>query len=292
MNLREEIKKNRPHLTESSIKTYVSILKNLHAVCFKDQEMKMSDFNDSKCIMDHLKDMEHKKRKTILAALVVLTGNKHYGETMMEDISKYKTDQLNQKKDGKFAENMIEPTKVEEILKLHERNAKAIYSKKAYSMKDLQEIVNYVLLCLTSGIYQEPRRSKDWDMKFRNFDEKTDNCCDLKKKEFIFNDFKTKSSKGTQRFPIHPELLKILKKWVKIIPSGIDVLLFDNNKNALTPSQITHRLNNIFDKKTSTSMLRHIFLTKKFGNVNLKEIVDTADKMGNSLQTALEYVKR
>lgn len=254
--------------------------------------MEMDQFNDSKCIMNHLKDMEHKKRKTILAALVVLTGNKHYGETMMEDISKYKTEQLNQKKDGKFAENMIDPTKVEEILKNNERIAKAVYSKKSFAMKDLQELVNYILLCLTSGIYQEPRRSKDWCMKFRNYDATKDNFCDLKKKEFVFNDFKTKNSKGTQRFPINEMLLKILKKWVKIIPDGIDFLLFDNNKNALTPSQITHRLNNIFEKKTSTSMLRHIYLTKKFGNVNLKEIVDTADKMGNSLQTALEYVKR
>lgn len=254
--------------------------------------MEMSDFNDSTCIMNHLKDMEHKKRKTILAALVVLTGNKQYGETMMHDISKYKTEQLNQKKDGKFAENMIPPETVEAILAKHEKNAKAIYSKKAYSMKDLQELVNYVLLCLTSGIYQEPRRSKDWEMKFRNYDATKDNYCDLKKKEFVFNEFKTKSSKGTQKFPIHDTLVKILKKWVKVIPDGIDFLLFDNNKNALTPSQITHRLNNIFDKKTSTSMLRHIYLTKKFGNVNLKEIVETADKMGNSLQTALEYVKR
>lgn len=55
---------------------------------------------------------------------------------------------------------------------------------------------------------------------------------------------------------------------------------------------MTHRLNAIFGKKVSTSMLRHIYLTHKFSNVNLQDIKDTASAMGNSALMALQYVKR
>ena len=69
-------------------------------------------------------------------------------------------------------------------------------------------------------------------------------------------------------------------------------LLFDGKGNHITPSQITHRLNNIFGKPISTSLLRHIYLTSKFSNVNLKDLKDTANAMGNSPMVALEYVKK
>jgi len=38
-------------------------------------------------------------------------------------------------------------------------------------------------------------------------------------------------------------------------------------------------------------MLRHIFLTSKFANVNLKDLTDTAEAMGNTPLQALKYVK-
>jgi hypothetical protein len=40
-------------------------------------------------------------------------------------------------------------------------------------------------------------------------------------------------------------------------------------------------------------MLRHIYLTHKFGNVNLKELKDTAEDIGNSgIERMLKYVQK
>ena len=43
-------------------------------------------------------------------------------------------------------------------------------------------------------------------------------------------------------------------------------------------------------------MLRHIFLSDKYLNhpkdFNLKDMMETAEKMGHSLQQSLEYVKK
>lgn len=292
MDLITILKKKRPHLSESSLKTYKSILTNIYRKCNpNDDSIDLKKYDDTKCIMEHLKDVPFNKRKTTLAALVVLTENPEYNKLMLNDIKEYNNEKISQKADGKFAD-MLKIEDVEVILKRLEGNAKMLYKDDRKTMADLQKIQNFVLLALTGGIYQAPRRSLDWIIKFRNFNKETDNCVDLKQKKFIFNVFKTKHSKGTQIIDISKPLLTIIKKWISVIPEGVDYLLFDNKKNSLKPSQITHRLNAIFGKQISTSMLRHIYLNSKFANVNLKELTETAAEMGNSPMQALEYVKR
>lgn len=291
MDLTEVLKKKRPNLSDGSLKTYKSILTNIYRKVYPDDdEIKLDKFDNVDAFMTHLKDIAFSKRKTTLAALVVITGNKDYNKQMMSDIGEYNDAQLLQKKDGKFEDNMISTSEVEGILKKLETDAKLVYKKAKLEMGDYQKIQNYILLCLTGGIYQPPRRSLDWKMKVKNYTE-NDNYIDLKKKVFVFNNFKTQKFHGSQTEPIAKPLLTILKKWVSILPEDMEYLLFDNKGSPLTPSQITHRLNIIFDKKISTSMLRHIFLTSKFANVNLKDLTDTASAMGNTPLQALKYVK-
>jgi len=292
MDLTEVLKKKRPNLSDGSLKTYKSILTNIYRKVYPDDdEIKLDKFDNVDAFMGHLKDIAFSKRKTTLAALVVITGNKDYNKQMMSDIGEYNDAQLLQKKDGKFEENMIATSEVEGILKKLETDAKLVYKKAKLEMGDFQKIQNYILLCLTGGIYQPPRRSLDWKMKVKNYDAENDNYIDLKKKVFVFNNYKTAKFHGSQTEPIAKPLLTILKKWVSILPEDMEYLLFDNKGSVLTPSQITHRLNIIFDKKISTSMLRHIFLTSKFANVNLKDLTDTASAMGNTPLQALKYVK-
>lgn len=293
MDLIEVLKKKRPNLSDGSLKTYKSILTNIYRKCYaNDDEMDLNKFDNVDTIMGHLKEVPFSKRKTTLAALVVITGNKDYNKQMMSDIGEYNDEQLLQKKDGKFEENMIPSSDVETILKKLEAEAKLLYKKAKLEMGDFQKIQNYILLCLTGGIFQPPRRSLDWKMKVKNYDAEKDNYIDLKKKVFVFNNYKTAKFHGSQSEPIAKPLFSILKKWVAILPEDMEYLLFDNKGGALTPSQITHRLNIIFNKKISTSLLRHIFLTSKFANVNLKELVDTATSMGNTPIQALMYVKK
>lgn len=293
MDLTEVLKKKRPNLSDGSLKTYKSILTNIYRKCFPDDsEINLDNFDKVETIMVHLKDIPFSKRKTTLAALVVITGNKDYNKQMMSDIGEYNDSQLLQKKDGKFEENMIPTSDVEGILKKLEAEAKLLYKKPKLEMADFQKIQNYILLSLTGGIYQAPRRSLDWKMKVKNFDVEKDNYVDLKKKVFVFNNYKTAKNYGAQTEPITKPLLAILKKWVSVLPDDMDYLLFDNKGGALTPSQITHRLNIIFNKKISTSMLRHVYLSSKFSNVNLKDLTDTATSMGNSPLQALMYVKK
>jgi hypothetical protein len=69
----EKIKEKRPNLSASSLKTYVSILFNLHKKLDPDNnDLKFFDEDDK--IIDLLKEKEPQTRKTTLSALFVLTG--------------------------------------------------------------------------------------------------------------------------------------------------------------------------------------------------------------------------
>ena len=50
-------------------------------------------------------------------------------------------------------------------------------------------------------------------------------------------------------------------------------------------------LNNFFGKNISSSMLRHIYITHKFGDVDLEKLESTTAAMGNSaVGRTLAYV--
>jgi hypothetical protein len=287
------IKENRPNLSAGSIKTYKSILKNVYDRCYNDTEYDYDKFDDSKRVLAHLKEIPFNKRKTVLAGLSVLTANPDYTKVMMDDIHEYNADQLKQTKTPAQEIGMIEPAEVEEIFSRLETNAKHCLKKAQQTPSDLNEIMKWVMLALTGGILQAPRRSIDFGcMKWRNIDKSTDNYVDIKAGKFIFQNYKTEKSYGSQECEITKPLKVILNKWFRVIPDGCDFVLFDNKMHSLSSPQMTHRLNEIFGKKISTSMLRHIYLTKKFGGIDLDELQKTATAMGNSSMQALHYDKK
>lgn len=288
--LKNTIRANRPNITDSSIRTYVSILSNLYKRVFpNDTEYDVKKFSDAKTFINYLKDTEYNKRKTILASLVVISNSKDYNTLMLEDIEKHKAQELKQEKTQKQKDNWLEFDEIKKVVDREEKNAKLIYSKEKHTPGDLQWIQNYILLCLTTGIYIPPRRSVDWIMKWKNYDESKDNYVDLKKNMFVFQNYKTAKVYHKIEVMIPKKLKNILVKWFSVNPT--DFVLFDKYFHTLNASKITERLNNVFGKKLSTSMLRHIFITDKFADVNLQDIADTATAMGNRPMEVLQYVK-
>lgn len=289
--IKSVIIEKRPTLSEGSVKTYLSCLKSLHkSIWGKDTPVAIESFSNTEMVMSHMLPIEYNKRKTCLSALVVITGLSCYSELMMGDILKMKNKELLQEKDGVFENNLITPEEVLLVVIKQKKLSALLYKKEKKTDADFADIQNYILLCLTTGIYVAPRRSADWDMKWRNYTDE-ENYIDLKKKQFVFNHYKTVSTYGACAIDIPKELLAIIKKYIKIIPEGQDNLLFNRAGNSLGQSEIAHRLNAVFGKNISTSMLRHIYLTGKFGHINLLEMTETADAMGTSVGQLMAYVK-
>ena len=265
--IKDLIIKNKPNISKSSIITYASILKNLHYKIFGD-EIEISNFNKANDVLKFLDDVPANKRKTILSALVVITDNKKYREQMLKDIETYKENESTQLKNNKQSESWVDIETIEAIYNKLESNAKVIYKKKSLTSIDLQEIQNFIILCILSGKYIPPRRSKDYvDFKIKGIDPEKDNY--LYKKNMIFNSYKTAKTYARQELPVPNELMKILNKWIKINPT--DYLLFDSNLKQLSNVKLTQRLNKIFGKKASVNQLRHTYLRKLWVQVLLKK---------------------
>ena len=291
MDLSEVLKKKRPELSASSIKTYSSILRSLHKKVFGNTDIDIDDFDKTEKIIDHLKDVPSNKRKTILSALVVITDKKPYRDLMMDDIHSYKNEISKQERTDEQKENWLSNDELNGVFDNHKREADLLYKKQALKPVDLQEIQSYIILCLLSGRFIAPRRSTDYvAMRIRgDIDKNTDNY--IEKNKMIFNRYKTAKTYGKQEIVIPKPLQTILKKWIAVNPT--DWLLFDSNNNPLTNVKMTQRLNKIFGKKASVNALRHTYLTDKYAPVmeaQKKMAVDMAE-MGSSLAQDKTYIK-
>ena len=107
------ILKNKPKLSSSSIKTYISILKNLYYNINKPGSKFNPDFfEDSKTILEYLKDKPSQNRKTILAAIITFNGNNNnnnnkFRNLMNDDADNTHNEDIKQKKNDKQKENWV-----------------------------------------------------------------------------------------------------------------------------------------------------------------------------------------
>lgn len=299
--LLEQLKHNRPKLSASSLKTYVSILSNMYKKVFpEDKTMDLKKFENEAKFMELLKDVEGSKRKTYLSSLVVLTNNDNYKKQMNEDGNAYNNSKKNQQKSAKEEENWVSQDELKQILSKAESEAKQIYKLPKLTSSYIQKIQNYIILCLVSGlVLGSVRRSLDWtEMMIKGFNA-DDNYLDKKKKgdwKFVFNKYKTAKYLGEQEQVIPKEFKTILTKWMKLLQEYYKenvYLLIDTNGKKLNPTKLNQRLNGIFQKNTSTNILRHSFISNKYENLPaLKQMLEDSEANGHSLLEELSYIKR
>lgn len=290
--IKEYIHHKRPSLSKSSLTTYASILKNLYLKVFGDGEINFDKFEDTSSVLEFLKDFPPNRRKTILSSLVIITDKKPYRDLMLEDVRDYNKDINKQEKTPEQQASWVDTNQVKEIYDELKKNSELLYKKKQRTSADLQQIQNYIIISVLSGVFCPPRRSKDFvDFKIRNVDKSKDNYLD--KNKMIFNSYKTAKTYGMQEVDIPVQLRNIITKWIKINPT--DYLLFDANMSKLSSVKLNQRLNKIFgEKKVGVNQLRHTYLTNKFGNtIEQKDVVaNTMSEMGSSADMLDTYVKK
>jgi len=290
MNLKEYLKEKRSTLSDSSVNTYASILKSLHKKVVDNKDIERDDFNECERILHFLRDIPVNKRKTILSALVVLTEKNEYRTRMNEDVCDYNREIDRQEKTETQRENWIEESEIRDIYTILENDAKILFKKNNKTTSDMQQIQNYVIISLLGGIYIPPRRSVDYcAMKIKNVDREDKTHNHINKNKFVFNKYKTAKTYGCQEVEIPQQLKSILNRWIAINPT--DYLLFSSNQQKLTSPQVTRMLNQIFGKQVSTNLLRHIYLTDKYGKLQAEMQRDSHD-MAHSMSMQADYIKK
>jgi hypothetical protein len=296
-----QIKKNRPNLAHSSIRTYCSILANLSKQLGRKFLSPEDCVKDHKMIIEHLKDLEPKIRKTRLSALVVYCDGDTKNDSaieafrtkMMDDGKKSEEEKDDQKMNEKQKEAMIPLADVMKMYADLEKEVTPLFKRESLDKRQFGKVQMYVLLsCL---LLIPPRRSLDYtEFKLRDIDKEANNYLIVEKRKpyFVFNVYKTAKKYKTQKEEIPAKLQKIINSWAKLNPHEW-LLMNSNQSNKITPTQLTSMLYSFFGKPISTSMLRHIYLTDKYGNMpSIKDMQQTASEMGHSMHEMLTYIKK
>ena len=266
MNLKTELKNKRPNLSNGSLLTYNSILSSLYKNVFSKDGSDVADididkFNNTDTILEHLKALPTNRRKTILSALVVISDKKPYRDLMLEDIKNYNQEISKQEKSPAQELSWVNTDDIKSLYEKLKDVGTYLYKKKDFTMKEYQQIQDFVIVALLGGLFIPPRRSLDYcSFKLKNIDTDKDNYID--KNQMVFNTYKTAKFYKQQRVDIPKDLKAILTKWIKVNPT--DYLLFDTNKNPLTSVKLNQRMNKIFGKKVGVNQMRHTYLTDKY----------------------------
>ena len=279
-------------LSETTIDKYISLLKNLNG---NRELINFKFLNNPKKILKDIAGYKQNTQRNILISIVSVLKKmdndlyKKYYDLMMSLNKSLDALSKEHKKSETQEKNWLEwPDIINKFNELKAMNK----TPKNISESQYDNILNTVIL----GLYVliPPRRSKDYLlMKIDSKqDDKQFNYLDLKKKQFVFNNYKTNKTYGEQIVNIPDDLLLLLKKYLKYKKTDNQFLLNKFNGDEIkSDNAITRKLNKIFDKNIASSMLRHIYLSSKYGSVS-KEQSDDAKDMGHSLEMQKEYIKK
>jgi hypothetical protein len=290
-------------LSDGSINLYLRNLKKLN---------NNEEFNNLKFlskpdeVVEKIKDLKDNTKRQYLISIVSCLkamGNKpalykKYYKLMISINDKIKEKPTEEKTETQN-KNWLSWDEVMKIYNDMKDNLKL--NKTKITEKQYDDLFNYVLLSLYVLI--PPRRNLDWQkmaITFNgNIEDNKYNYLDYNKKQFVFNVFKTAKKDGKLTLDIPDNLMEVINLYLKYHPLNKNMkkepklipFLVDYKGNPFSKvNDITRMLNKIFHKKVGASMLRHIYLSGKYGDV-LKQQEQDAKAMSHNLSTQKDYIK-
>ena len=313
-NITEEIQNARPNVKPNTIKQYEVNLKKLQKIYDTDNYNFLSKPDD---VMDKIKDLHYLSQRNILNAIVVLLMALNHDEKYDDLLITYGDlrDELNDKysdeqKSGVISDKQSKNfTTTEEIFKMINQMADDLKpikkkSKDDITKKEMQLLQAYTLFNIYSRM---PMRNDVAGMtainqaaykKLSEEDKKENNYLVVPSKGnlyFVLNQYKTAKKYKELDLPIEDkDLRKILRYYLKM--NGKGILFKTSTGKPLTRTELSKVLikysKKYMDKSISTTLLRKIYLSSKYGN--MKEELEKDNKvMGHSKAVALDtYVKK
>lgn len=273
----EELKKKRSLLSETSLKTYSSLMERLLKK-FNIESLGELE-KHTKEIIDYCKTIENPQtRKTLLSPLVILTDDDAYKNLMSET-----TKIINDKYRGQRVDlHKLKDMKTMDELKEFNRQLEV----KAGKNKTEQDYQNLLLSYFFTGVIDglPPRRLQDYtEMKIKNFNKDTDNWTDGR--QLVFNKFKTAKHTGQQKITIPKEIQPIVRKAIRL--NDTDYLLHNNETPYTTPA-MSKKLKATYG--VSVDGLRSIFISNMYkGLPALEKMEEVANNMGHTPEIAINY---
>lgn len=296
-------------LSASSIKLYTRNLEKLN----DNLPLKNMNFvKDEAAIIDKLaKYKENTKRGYLISITSALSVDKatkpkeklykKYYDLMMTKNKELKTVESTGELSEKQRDNWIKWEDVTEVITELREKVDKFKDSKEINEHNYNTLLSYMTLSLY--YYIQPRRNKDYtEMMIIKQDSpdlpSTDNYLVYDTKEFIFNVYKTSKKEGEQREKIPDDLMAVINIYLRFHPllkgkkliKGVPFLVYYSGLPLNKINSITRILNKVFKKNIGCSMLRHIFLTGKYGDIAEEQAKD-ARAMGHSVAMQQDYIK-
>jgi hypothetical protein len=306
MNIIDKALESR-QLSQNSINLYKRNLLKLN----DNKPIKSFNFLKNKEeILNKIKELKPTtQRSYIISICSVLRDIPKYKkmyEEYFELLKDFNNDlKVNTDKSEKQEKNWISK---EEVLSVHKKLKEDVINllqKKRKIDKAVSNklFLNYMILSLYTLI--NPRRNKDYSlMKIAsNTDDENYNYLMIDKKntmKFILNKYKTDKKYHSVEIDVPDDLKEVIQLYLKYHPLKAELkkkdydmpfLVDEQGKGLKNSTEITKILNKIFGMKISSSMLRNIFLTDKYGDV-MEELKKDTKAMATSVDVAMNtYIK-
>ena len=292
----------RPTLSPATITSYVSILMNIYFQTTHDgnaESVETDWFGDNTdAVIQIIQDRPVTSRSTILSCISVIINDKPKSTRIREELVKavrqYDTDASTGVKSAKQEENWMDYNEILGIWTEYQTVIDHLITtnlNKDHPFNKLQ-FQKFLLLSLTTGKFFPPRRSEWATLKYRDYDAEKDNYIDFERKVFVLNKYKTAKYFGRMNIDICDELLYYIHHFIRIVNPKSEYFFCAGNGNRWINARITCVLNEVFDRKISTSMLRHIYKSHHHPDMEtLAKLTEESRQMGHGLKQSLQYIK-
>jgi hypothetical protein len=297
-------------LAPSSIKLYLRNLEKLN------DDMPLKNFTFLKDIPAITQQLEKYKENTqrgylisIVSSLGLDKSNKakqklydDYYKLMMDKNKELKGKEATNEKSETQQENWITWEEVGKTFADLEAKVKTFSGNKEINPHQYDVLLQYVVLALY--YYKAPRRNEYQNMTIVKTDTAslpiTANYLITDSRQFLFNAYKTAKKEGQLREDIPDALFAVILTYLKFHPllkgkkiiktTAVPFLVYYDGKPLTQVNAITRILNKTFGKNVGSSMLRHIYLSSKYGDV-LQEMKEDAGAMSHSVGMQKDYIK-
>ena len=310
------LKQNKPDITDSSVKAYTTNLRKLH-----DRLHGSRDFTDVKWLKDSdavLNSLESTCgsyltcRNYLNAVIVVLLNHPEFESAL----SKYqhKRDQLNQRylemqqtkqPSEKQSQNWVSVAEIQELIDELSAETKQYKGYTKLSPKELSVFQDRFMLIfwLSYPVRNDLHTTRVITRRAFNAlpreQKETQNFIIGGKPaiEFSIGNYKTRKKYGVKKIKLTDKAVKAaMRQWLRVSPNPDYILVNVKTGEPMSSLNITQNLTRIFkthfDKSVSTTLLRHIVLTERFGK-QLEQMEQLADVMGHDVSTAHSvYIKK
>lgn len=296
--LSDTIKKNKPSIRETSIKQYTNQLRKFLEKINKSPDDINKNSTELLKDFNKLEDLSDNTKKNILISLMVFANDdakKNYEPVLNKYNNAYFKKMSEGYNDSQKDKQNISFNDLMKVLEDYKKKANDIIKDKKQEItnKDHDILTAYILLELY--LNQAPLRNDYKDVLISNSprvskketDDKNNNYYVVSTGTFVINNYKTSGSNGSIIFNVNSDLKKFIKRYISYSPD-VKFLFYNQNMEPYSSSAFTNKISKIFKDAIgtplSTTMIRHIYLTNKYGDLK-KEMYKDAKMMGHSTDT-------